>query len=82
MSREIKQAYHLGKVAYDAYCGSKDINWKSYKGDDLPQFDDNLERIKNAWIESAKAVRNEVEKINNAEYFGEYDPKFEEEEIK
>lgn len=53
--------YDLGKKAYDAYCSSDDINWKSYKGDPLPQFGENLPRIQRAWIESAQAVKKENE---------------------
>lgn len=59
MSEDVKNSneYLLGEVAYNAYCGSKDINWTSYKGDKLPEFKDNLPRIQRAWIESAQETK-------------------------
>ena len=52
---------NLGKVAYDAYCGSKNINWKSkFTGASLPQFENNLTEIQEAWIECAQTVKQQV----------------------
>jgi len=43
-----------GRIAYTAYCHS--TNWKSIRGDDLPLWDTQEQRIKDAWIAAAMAV--------------------------
>lgn len=59
---EKNKDYDLAKVAYDAYCGSKNINWKSrFSNSDLPQFENNLPEIQEAWIESANSVKTFTE---------------------
>jgi len=45
----------LGRIAYTNYC--RVVDWKSINGDDLPLWDAQRERIKNAWIASAKSAR-------------------------
>lgn len=60
--RKTSNEYLMGKVAYDAYCGNKNINWKSkFTGADLPQFENNLPEIQEAWIESAVTVKMHTE---------------------
>lgn len=54
-------SYKLGELAYNAYCGNKNINWKSkFSGADLPQFKDNLPEIQDAWAESAEAISEDI----------------------
>jgi len=47
---------YFGKVAYDAYCGTRD--WKSYNGEPLPQWPEVEDGIKNGWITAALAAIN------------------------
>ena len=42
------------KVAYNAYCNR--VNWKSFKGDDLPKFENLPEHIRDAWMAAGDAV--------------------------
>lgn len=45
-----------GRIAYTAYCNT--VGWKSaVSGDPLPQWDDQADVIKQAWIAAAYAVR-------------------------
>lgn len=54
-------SYELGELAYNAYCGNKNINWKSkFTGADLPQFKDNSPEIQDAWAESAETISNDI----------------------
>jgi len=54
-------SYELGKIAYDAYCGNKNINWKSkFTGADLPSFENNLPEIQDAWAEAAETCLSGV----------------------
>jgi len=64
-----KKEYLLGKTAYDAYCSSKNINWKSFRNTDLPQFENQTNEIKDAWIESAIAVKKAIEEQDEKEYW-------------
>ena len=50
--------YYLGKIAYDAYCKSR--NWKSVRGEQLPHFDAQSCELKDAWLEAAEAVKREI----------------------
>lgn len=43
-----------GKAAYDAYCATRD--WKSFRGEPLPQWGDSPEDIRHGWREAARAV--------------------------
>ncbi len=44
----------LGEIAYNAYCKTRD--WKSFKGDPLPQFPDSPKDIQEGWEIAAEAV--------------------------
>jgi len=48
--------YTYAELAYNAYCNTR--NWKSVKGDPLPQFHDQSQELKDAWWEAAEAVKN------------------------
>lgn len=48
------QKPNLAKVAYDAYCQSR--NWKSVRGEPLPQFDQQHIELQTAWMAAAAAV--------------------------
>jgi hypothetical protein len=48
----------LGKIAYEAYCKSR--GWKSVRGEPLPQFEAQEERLQVAWQEAAEAVSNHI----------------------
>lgn len=50
--------YQLAKLAYEAYCKSRD--WKSVRGEPLPQFDAQSLELRDAWWEAADAVRREI----------------------
>ena len=43
-----------GKIAYNAYCENR--NWKSFNGDDLPNWESVKPDIQMGWIASAEAV--------------------------
>lgn len=47
----------LGEVAYNAYCEQR--QWKSYYGDKLPKFKDQLLSLQHAWNVAAHAVIKE-----------------------
>jgi hypothetical protein len=54
---------NLGQIAYEAYCET--TNWKSIRGDDLPSWEEQLERnpnIAQAWNNAAQAV---AQKLSN-----------------
>lgn len=48
----------LGEVAYEAYCAS--VGWVSVRGEQLPAYADQDERIRDAWETAAGAVRSAV----------------------
>lgn len=48
----------LGSVGYNAYCDA--VGWRAFSGDVLPQWDDTLDRIRNAWEAAAVAIAEEV----------------------
>jgi hypothetical protein len=48
----------LGEIAYNAYCHA--VEWKSVKGDPLPQFIEQFPRLKIAWEAAAGAVLAEA----------------------
>ncbi len=48
----------LGEIAYNAYCKSRD--WKSVRGETLPQFNQQSPELKAAWDEAGKAVALEI----------------------
>lgn len=52
------RSYTYAKAAYDAYCESRD--WKSVKGELLPQFEQQTQELKDAWWEAANAVLEEA----------------------
>lgn len=49
----------LGEVAYNAYCGKR--NWKSVKGEMLPNWPAVDIDIKAAWEIAAEAVARKIE---------------------
>lgn len=46
----------LGAAAYNAYCEQR--NWRSFKGDPLPQFTEQSPDLQIAWIKAAFAARS------------------------
>ena len=52
-----------GKLAYDTYCDA--VGWKSVRGDDLPKWEDQSERLQRAWDKAALAVAMETFGILN-----------------
>lgn len=44
----------LGKIAYEAYCKSRE--WKSVRGEPLPQFEAQSSELQLAWCQAAEAV--------------------------
>ena len=48
------QPIDAGKIAYDAYCESRD--WKSVRGEPLPQFDAQSPELQAAWRAAGNAV--------------------------
>lgn len=50
--------YHLGEIAYNAYCESR--QWKSVRGEPLPAFGSQTEQLKEAWQAAAEAVAKEI----------------------
>ena len=54
-------SYELGELAYNAYCGNKNINWKSkFSNSDLPSFKNNLPEIQDAWAEAGETISNDI----------------------
>jgi hypothetical protein len=43
-----------GKLAYNAYCEA--VGWKSVRGDSLPKWEEQSERLQIAWDKAALAV--------------------------
>jgi hypothetical protein len=50
----------LGELAYNAYCEA--VGYKSVKGDTLPAWEDQSERLQEAWDAAAEAVAEYLEK--------------------
>ena len=53
---------HIGKIAYDAYC--KERGWKSVRGDSLPQWEQQDQSLRTAWVYGAQAVVDYVNTQN------------------
>jgi hypothetical protein len=49
---------NYGKIAYEAYCKSR--NWKSIRGEPLPQFEAQAPEIQKAWQEAGQAVAEQI----------------------
>ena len=49
----------LAKMAYEAYCEARD--WKSVRGDALPDFEGQSFELQEAWAQAAEAVRAALE---------------------
>lgn len=49
---------NYGKIAYEAYCASR--NWKSIRGEPLPQFEAQAAEIIEAWIAAGNAVATSI----------------------
>lgn len=47
-------ADELGKAAYDAYCETRE--WKSFRGEPLPQWPEVTQDIKAGWMAAAEAA--------------------------
>ena len=43
-----------GKLAYNAYCEA--VGWKSVRGDNLPKWEEQSEKLQAAWNKAALAV--------------------------
>jgi hypothetical protein len=50
----------LGEIAYAAYCEA--VGYKSVKGDTLPIWEDQSERLQEAWERAGEAVADYLEK--------------------
>lgn len=50
----ITDAVDYGKIAYNAYCNTRD--WKNVRGEQWPQFQDQSEELQLAWRVAGKAV--------------------------
>jgi len=48
---------HYGKIAYDAYCEHRE--WKSVRGESLPQWAEQSKELREAWVKAADAVLEE-----------------------
>ena len=48
----------FGEIAYKAYCKSRD--WKSIRGEPLPQYEAQSPEIIQAWEEAGKAVAEAI----------------------
>lgn len=48
----------LGQIDYEAYCEAR--GWKSFTGDDLPQWDKQNAPLRLAWEAGASAVEETV----------------------
>ncbi len=48
---------HLAKVAYEAY--GQTTNFKNFRGDPMPKFDQLGEMIRRAWVNAAHAAVQE-----------------------
>lgn len=44
----------LGKIAYEAY--GSNVEWKTFSGGKMPSWEDQNERLKQAWNAAAEAV--------------------------
>jgi len=52
--------YDLARVAYLAYCQT--VDFKSFQGDPLPEFDGLPYAIQDAWLAAANAVAEDLGK--------------------
>jgi hypothetical protein len=50
----MSELIELGKLAYETYC--KEVGGKSVRGEDLPKWDDQSERLRIAWDKTALMV--------------------------
>jgi len=48
-----------GRAAYNAYCGTR--NWKSFKGEPLPKWEQSPEDIRAGWRQAAMTIRQVAE---------------------
>lgn len=48
----------LGKIAYEAY--GKSVGWATFSGSPMPTWDEQIDRLKEAWNKAADAVVREV----------------------
>jgi hypothetical protein len=55
---EYAERVEIAKVGYQAYGDTAE--WKNYRGDPMPHWDDLGDRIQTCWIMAASAVRNHV----------------------
>lgn len=50
----------LGEIAYNAYCEA--VGYKSVRGETLPIWEDQSERLQEAWERAGEAVAEYLEK--------------------
>ena len=55
-----KELDELGKIAYDAYCGTR--GWKSVKGEQLPPWESQAEDLRAGWEKAVEAVVEHLER--------------------
>lgn len=48
----------LGKVAYEAY--GESVDWTTFSGQKMPTWDEQNDRLKQAWNSAAEAVARRV----------------------
>jgi hypothetical protein len=48
----------LGRVAYEAYGNT--VNWQTVTGKEMPQWEDQSDKLRGAWAAAAKAVKEHV----------------------
>lgn len=55
---EVKMVQGLGKVAYEAY--GESVDWTTFSGQKMPTWDEQNDRLKQAWNSAAEAVARRV----------------------
>ena len=50
----------LGRVAYEAY--GESVGWTTFQGDPMPAWEEQNDRLKQAWKSAARAVERRVRK--------------------
>lgn len=55
---EAKVAAELGRVAYEAY--GESVGWTTFSGTKMPTWEEQNERLKQAWNSAAAAVEARV----------------------
>ena len=58
--KQLTMDQSLGEIAYNAYCEA--VGYKSVRGDTLPIWEDQSERLQEAWERAGEAVAEFLEK--------------------